>query len=161
MRSRWRCSTRADSPSRISRARIPAAPLGRRLLTRVRDVMRSGADLPTVAVDATLAEAIVEMSGKGMGMTAVVDADGRVAGIFTDGDLRRCLDRVRDVRRGQGRRRDDARRRARSRPTASPSTASTLMETRAQGHRSCSSSTTSGRLVGALHLHDLFRARIV
>ena len=59
--------------------------------------MRTGAALPVSPVTATLADAIVEMSRKGMGMTAIVDADGRIAGIFTDGDLRRCLDRVRDV----------------------------------------------------------------
>ena len=53
--------------------------------------------IKTAGNAATLADAIVEMSRKGMGMTAVVDADGRIAGIFTDGDLRRCLDRVRDV----------------------------------------------------------------
>ena len=70
--------------------------------------MRSGGALPIVAIDATLAEAVVEMSGKGMGMTAVVDADGRVAGIFTDGDLRRCLDRVRDIAGTRRARRHDA-----------------------------------------------------
>jgi arabinose-5-phosphate isomerase len=58
--------------------------------------MRTGVALPMVAADASLADAVVEMSGKGMGMTAVVDAEQRVAGIFTDGDLRRSLSRVRD-----------------------------------------------------------------
>src|SRR5205814_8416304 len=61
----------------------PGGSLGRRLLTHVRDVMRSGAGIPAVALAATLADAVVEMSGKGMGMTAVVDADSRVEGIFT------------------------------------------------------------------------------
>ena len=61
-----------------------------------------------VPLSATLAEAVVEMSGKGMGMTAVVDADARVVGIFTDGDLRRCLDRVTDFAATQCRRADDA-----------------------------------------------------
>ncbi len=86
----------------------PGGPLGRRLLTRVRDVMVSGAALPIVGIDATLGEAVVAMSGKGMGMTAVVDAAGRVAGIFTDGDLRRCLDRVRDIGATGVRERHDA-----------------------------------------------------
>ena len=73
----------------------PGGALGRRLLTRVRDVMRTGARAADRRASTRRSrEAIVEMSGKGMGMTAVVDADGRVAGIFTDGDLRRCLDRV-------------------------------------------------------------------
>src|SRR5947208_16652391 len=76
----------------------PGGSLGRRLLTQVRDVMRSGADVPVVPLAATLADAVVEMSGKGMGMTAVVDDAGRVAGIFTDGDLRRVLERAGDFR---------------------------------------------------------------
>src|SRR4051812_14163545 len=59
----------------------PGGALGRKLLTRVSDVMQSGRDLPTVSASATLAEAIVEMSGKAMGMTAVVDADSHIAGI--------------------------------------------------------------------------------
>src|SRR5216110_136233 len=62
----------------------PGGSLGRRLLTHVRDVMRRGADVPAVPLAATLADAVVEMSGKGMGMTAVIDAENRVEGIFTD-----------------------------------------------------------------------------
>ena len=83
----------------------PGGALGRRLLTHVRDVMRSGSELPIVGSDASLGDAVVEMSGKGMGMTAIVDAEGRVEGIFTDGDLRRCLDRIHDIGYGEGRRR--------------------------------------------------------
>src|SRR5437762_2920567 len=75
----------------------PGGSLGRRLLTRVSDVMRTGRDVPKVASSAMLAQAIVEMSSKGMGMTSVVDGDARIAGIFTDGDLRRCLERVHDI----------------------------------------------------------------
>ena len=76
----------------------PGGSLGRRLLTHVSDVMRSGADVPAVPLTATLADAVVEMSGKGMGMTAVIDAERHVEGIFTDGDLRRCLARTGDFR---------------------------------------------------------------
>src|SRR6185369_12793448 len=72
----------------------PGGTLLPRMLTRVADIMRTGAALPASPITATLAEAIVEMSGKGMGMTAIVDNEGRVAGIFTDGDLRRCIERV-------------------------------------------------------------------
>ncbi|HMA31640.1 MAG TPA: KpsF/GutQ family sugar-phosphate isomerase, partial [Casimicrobiaceae bacterium] len=75
----------------------PGGSLGRRLLTRVADVMRTGAAVPSVREDATLAAAIVEMSGKGMGMTVVVGNGDRVVGIFTDGDLRRALSRGSDV----------------------------------------------------------------
>ena len=137
----------------------PGGSLGRRLLTRVRDVMRSGRDLPTVGTEATLAQAVVEMSGKGMGMTAIIDADGRVAGIFTDGDLRRCLDRIRDVRSVKV-----ADVMTRTPKTIAPDRLAidcvTLME-------SLPKVTVllvvgdDGRLAGALHLHDLFRARVL
>ena len=76
----------------------PGGALGRRLLTHVRDVMRSGDDVPLVGADATLSDALFQNTAKRMGMTAVVDADGRVAGIFTDGDLRRVLARDGDFR---------------------------------------------------------------
>src|SRR5437899_11466937 len=79
----------------------PGGSLGRRLLTRVADIMRSGAEVPSVGLTATLAEAGIDMHSKGMGMTAVVDEEGRIAGIFTDGDLRRCLARVRDFGAGR------------------------------------------------------------
>src|SRR5215468_1861858 len=64
----------------------PGGSLGRRLLTHVADVMRTGTAVPSVHLTATLAEAVVEMSGKAMGMTAVIDADRRLEGVFTDGD---------------------------------------------------------------------------
>ena len=137
----------------------PGGALGRRLLTRVSDVMRTGDALPLSRIDASLAEAIMEMSRKGMGMTVVVDTDGLVAGILTDGDLRRCLDRIRDV-------------------AAVPVTAVMTRTPRTirpeQLAVDCveimeASPKVSqllvvdeyARLVGALHLHDLFRARIV
>jgi arabinose-5-phosphate isomerase len=137
----------------------PGGALGRRLLTRVRDVMKSGADLPVVTLDATLAQAVVEMSGKGMGMTAVVDADGRVSGIFTDGDLRRCLDRVRDF--GAARIADVM---TRAPLTIGPERLAIecvdLMEAPPK-KLALLVVDAGGRLVGALHMHDLFRARVV
>lgn len=69
----------------------PGGSLGRRLLTRVRDIMRSGERLPMVHEDALLSDAIMEISRKGVGMTAIVDAGQHVLGIYTDGDLRRTL----------------------------------------------------------------------
>ena len=96
----------------------PGGALGRRLLTHVRDVMRVGADVPTVDETASLAQALLEMTRGGMGMTAVLDADGDVVGIFTDGDLRRSMERVTDLQEHAGRRRDDAQIRAPSAPTA-------------------------------------------
>ena len=137
----------------------PGGTLGRRLFTRVSDIMRTGAALPMSPLDATLADAIVEMSRKGMGMTAVIDADVRVAGIFTDGDLRRCLDRVRDVG---------------AVPVSQVMTRTPRIVRAQQLAVDCVETMEAppkvsqllvvddeGRLVGALHLHDLFRARIV
>ena len=99
------------------------------------------------------------MSGKGMGMTAIVDRDRRVAGIFTDGDLRRCLDRVRDINAVS----------MSEVMTRTPRTIAAdrlaidcvdLMET-APKVTVLLVVDGDGRLVGALHLHDLFRARVV
>ena len=137
----------------------PGGSLGRRLFTHVSDVMRSGAAIPSVSLAASLADAVVEMSGKGMGMTAVVDGDGKLAGIFTDGDLRRCLTRVRDFA---------------SEPIAALMTSTPrtigpdrlaidcvdLMET-VPKISALLVVDADDRLVGALHLHDLFRARVV
>src|SRR3546814_2774250 len=66
----------------------PGGSLGRKLLLKVGDVMQSGDRLPKVAPDTKLSAALLEMSHKGMGLTAIVDADDRVLGVFTDGDLR-------------------------------------------------------------------------
>ena len=76
----------------------PGGSLGRRLLLHVHDIMHKGDAIPAVRRDAPVRDALMEMTAKGLGMTAVVDADGRALGVFTDGDLRRCLDRGLDVR---------------------------------------------------------------
>lgn len=75
----------------------PGGALGRKLLLKVEDVMASGADVPKVSPSATLAEALMEITAKGLGMTTVIDDDGHLMGIFTDGDLRRALDDRPDV----------------------------------------------------------------
>ncbi len=77
----------------------PGGSLGRRLLLRVDDLMHGGDGIPRVAPETPLAGGLVEMTRKGLGMTAIVGADDRLAGIFTDGDLRRILDRGIDVHR--------------------------------------------------------------
>ena len=69
----------------------PGGSLGRRLLLYVEDIMHSGDDVPSIGPDQSLSDALVEMSGKGLGMTGIVDAAGLVIGIYTDGDLRRSL----------------------------------------------------------------------
>jgi arabinose-5-phosphate isomerase len=137
----------------------PGGSLGRKLLTRVRDVMRTGDAVPVVPLDATLAAAVVEMSGKGMGMTVIVDAQRRVAGIFTDGDLRRCLGSVSDF----------ATARVAELMTRDPRIIGAdrlaidcveLMENPPKVTQLVVAD-PERRLVGALHLHDLFRARVV
>lgn len=75
----------------------PGGALGRRLLLKVENVMHAGTELPQVNRGTLLKDALLEMSRKGLGMTVVLEADGRLAGIFTDGDLRRSLDRNIDV----------------------------------------------------------------
>ncbi|MGE6106944.1 KpsF/GutQ family sugar-phosphate isomerase [Aeromonas sobria] len=75
----------------------PGGSLGKRLLLRVGDLMHGGDLLPRVGIDATISQALLEVSRKGLGMTAVVDGDGLLAGLFTDGDLRRILDLRVDV----------------------------------------------------------------
>jgi arabinose-5-phosphate isomerase len=137
----------------------PVGALGRRLLTRVADVMRTGAALPQVDAGATLAAAVVEMSGKGMGMTAVVERDGRVAGVFTDGDLRRCLERnvtfatakVADLMTRSPRR---------IAPDRLAVDCVELMEQAPQVMQLLVVD-AGDRLVGAVHMHDLFRARVL
>ncbi|MFJ5299670.1 KpsF/GutQ family sugar-phosphate isomerase [Pseudomonas sp. NPDC088368] len=76
----------------------PGGALGRRLLLKVEHVMHTEAELPKVARGTPLRDSLMEMTRKGLGMTAIVEADGRLAGIFTDGDLRRTLDRDIDIR---------------------------------------------------------------
>src|SRR5512141_1955484 len=76
----------------------PGGTLGRRLLLHVEDVMRKGDDLPRVGPDTMLSAGLLEMSRKGLGMTTIVDAQDHVLGVFTDGDLRRALDREVGIR---------------------------------------------------------------
>lgn len=74
----------------------PGGSLGRRLLIRVGDIMHSGAELPGVSVAATIRDAVIEMTAKKLGMTAITDVNGKIKGIFTDGDLRRLLEKNND-----------------------------------------------------------------
>ena len=76
----------------------PGGALGRRLLLKVENVMHAGARLPLVSRGTSLRDALLEMTRKGLGMTVIIEADGKLAGIFTDGDLRRTLDKGIDVR---------------------------------------------------------------
>ncbi|OGA48821.1 MAG: D-arabinose 5-phosphate isomerase [Betaproteobacteria bacterium RIFCSPLOWO2_12_FULL_63_13] len=136
----------------------PGGALGRRLLTRVSDVMRTGENIPRVPETATLSEALLEISRKGMGMTAVLDAEDRVAGIFTDGDLRRALDQVDDIRSAE-----IARLMSRSPRTISADKLAAEAVQLMERHRinQLLVVTAEGRLTGALNMHDLFRAKVI
>lgn len=76
----------------------PGGRLGRRLLVKVQEIMHSGDTMPLVKSGSTLGEALLEMSRKGLGITGIVDSEGKLCGVFTDGDLRRALDQSLDVR---------------------------------------------------------------
>lgn len=136
----------------------PGGALGRKLLTRVSDVMRKDAALPTVAEDASVFEALEEISRKGMGMTAVLNESGCATGIFTDGDLRRLIERVgdvRDVRIAQGMTRNPRH----IAPDALAVDAALIMDSHRLNQMLVADS--HGRLVGALHMHDLMAAKVV
>ncbi len=137
----------------------PGGALGRKLLTHVRDVMRTGEDAPRVAHTATLMDGMLEMSRGRMGMTAVLDDHGRVIGIFTDGDLRRSLEKGVDLRAARITERHDARARAPSARTSSPPRRSRSWS--ATRSTSCWWSTRTSKLLGALNMHDLFRAKVI
>ena len=136
----------------------PAGSLGRRLLLHVRDVMRTGADVPRVLPQTPLAEGLLEVTRKGLGMTAIIDAAGRLQGVFTDGDLRRVLDRAADL---HATRMDEVMtRHAKTlRANSLAAEAVHLMET----HRITSLVVVDADdvVVGALNVHDLLRAGVV
>jgi arabinose-5-phosphate isomerase len=136
----------------------PGGALGRRLLTHVSDVMRTGEAIPAVRSDAPLAQAILEITRKRMGMTAVLGAAGEVQGIFTDGDLRRLLERDGDIRALQAR---EVMTRSPSviDPSALAAEAVRLMEDRRISQLLVVD--RAGNLVGALHIHDLLAAKVV
>jgi arabinose-5-phosphate isomerase len=75
----------------------PGGALGRKLLLKVEDIMHSGEEIPSVAITARMDRALLEVTSKGLGMTSVLNADGRLQGVFTDGDLRRALDDQIDI----------------------------------------------------------------
>ena len=136
----------------------PGGSLGRKLLLHVEDIMRVGEAVPRTSPDAPLSEGLLEMSRKALGMTIVVDADGRILGVFTDGDLRRALDRQIDVH-------------------ATPMSAVMTRNGKSIGAHELAAEAVhlmevhhitalpvadeGGRLIGALNVHDLFRAGVV
>ena len=137
----------------------PAGALGRRLLLHITDVMHAGDDVPRIGPEASISEALVEMSRKRLGMTAIVDGDGRLLGLYTDGDLRRSLDdEAVDLR---ATRIDAVMTRAPRTlgADALAAEAAQMMET----HKINALLVLDAqqRVVGALNIHDLLRARVV
>ncbi len=136
----------------------PGGALGRRLLTHVADVMRSGEAIPVVDVEAKLTDALLEISLKGMGMTAIVDINGRPVGIFTDGDLRRMLEKVQDFTQVLVRDVMHCDPHSIS-PGRLAVDAASLMEQHSVNQLLVTDD--AGKLVGALHIHDLTRAKVI
>ena len=136
----------------------PGGALGRKLLMHVRDLMRQGDDVPVVGPDTMLVEVMREMTRKGLGATAVADAERRVLGIFTDGDLRRLVEKGEDLRALTAREVMHARPKL-VREDALAVEAADMME----AHRITSVLVVdaAGRLVGALNSNDLMRAKVI
>jgi arabinose-5-phosphate isomerase len=136
----------------------PGGSLGRRLLTHVRDVMHTHASIPSVRKDATLADAVLEISRKGLGMTAIVDDNKHLLGIYTDGDLRRTLEKKLDF-------------------STTPVSAVMTANPRSIGPDALAVEAvqlmeqfnitqlvvveTNKKLVGALNMHDLLKAKVI
>lgn len=136
----------------------PGGALGRKLLTHVRDVMRPAAEVPMVDENAAVPVALLAMTRGGMGMVALGEAGGKLAGIFTDGDLRRAMEKLGDLR------------------TVSVGTLATRTPRTIEPERLAVEAVemmerhkvnlllvigADGRLAGALNMHDLFRAKVV
>jgi len=136
----------------------PGGALGRKLLTHVSDVMRTGGDVPAVTESASFSAALLEISKKGMGMTAVLGEGRSVVGIFTDGDLRRTLEGQPDVRTL----RISAVMKRNPRTIAPHKLAAEAVELMDR-HKINQLLVVGedGKLVGALNMHDLFRAKVI
>jgi len=136
----------------------PGGSLGRKLLTHVRDVMRSGEESPRTNLDASITDALLEITAKRMGMTVIVDNNEKVVGIFTDGDLRRLIEKnsqfqntsLKDAMTPNPR-------------TISPDVLAAEAVEMMERHRinQLVVADANGRLIGALNLHDLFAAQVI
>ena len=136
----------------------PGGKLGRRLLVRVSDVMHTGLGLPQVGSDSSLADALLEMSAKGHGMTAIVDGEQHILGIFTDGDLRRILAAEVDLRSAKI---ADLMKRNPCTIDADRLAAEAVKQMETLRINSMLVVDNNNRLVGAFNMHDLFRAGVL
>jgi arabinose-5-phosphate isomerase len=136
----------------------PGGSLGRRLLLHVADIMHTGDDIPRIAPDASISEALLEMSSKGMGMTAIVDNNNRVLGIYTDGDLRRTLDRKIDLQQTHI---DQVMTKNCKTVDAHDLAAEVLKLMEDHKINGALVTEKDNRLIGALNMHDLLRAGVM
>jgi arabinose-5-phosphate isomerase len=136
----------------------PGGSLGRRLLLHVSDIMHTGKDTPRIAPEASISEALLEMSSKGMGMTAIIDNDDKVLGIYTDGDLRRTLDSNIDL---QQTRIEQVMTRNCKTVDAHDLAAEVLKLMEDHKINGALVTDADNRLVGALNMHDLLRAGVM
>ena len=153
-----RSSKPVTSGPKTSPALIPGGRLGRRLLLRVKDLMHTGNRMPMVAPETLTSDALLEMTAKSLGMTSVVDSDGRLLGVFTDGDLRRALDAGTDLRETPIRRVMTP-----TGVTVSPETLAAECLNILENRKITSLVVVDGehRQIGVLHLHDLLRAGVL
>jgi arabinose-5-phosphate isomerase len=149
--------SRGFTPEDFARSH-PAGRLGRRLLLYVSDIMHTGTAVPQVAETAPLREALLEMTGKGLGMTGVVDKTGRLTGILTDGDLRRVLNLGVDV---YAARITDVMTRNPKTTRADRLAAETVQLMRSLKINGLFVVDDDNRVLGALNMHDLFRAGVI
>ena len=136
----------------------PGGSLGRRLLLHVADIMHTGSQIPKVAADASLSQALLEMTRKNLGMTAIVDDNDVVLGIYTDGDLRRTLDKNIDVHKA---RISEVMTRGGKTARASVLAAEVLKMMEDHKINALLVVDDDNHLVGALNMHDLLRAGVV
>ncbi len=136
----------------------PGGALGRRLLTHVSDVMRTGDAVPAVSPETPLPQALLEVSRKGMGMTAIIDGAARVIGIFTDGDLRRLIEQGQDFSKTLVRDVMHANPRVVGPDQLAVEAVELMEEFRIN---QVLVTEADGSLAGALHIHDLTRAKVI
>ncbi len=136
----------------------PGGRLGRRLLLLIKDIMHSGDAIPMVSKKAPLGDALVEMTKKGLGMTAVVDDAGRLTGVFTDGDLRRALDRNIDLRQAMV---SDVMTRNCKTVTSAMLAAEALQFMEENKINGLLVLDNNQAVVGAFNMHDMLRAGVV
>ena len=136
----------------------PGGSLGKRLLLHVADIMQTGERIPKVRQSATVSEALLEMSKKGLGMTAIVDDEEHVLGLYTDGDLRRSLDKNIDVHNTAI---NDVMTKNCRTTTANELAASIVKIMDDHGINGLLVTDENNKLIGALNMHDILRAGIV